>query len=165
VIAGFVLLVVIPSGLIFWEVIRKLRFDRDVRRYVTTELRRDERQPVRWEIDETNGDTKLKVYSVGTAPTAAELEKMRASLSDYGLSNLRLDVISLNVSPDEFRRLAANVETNLASRVGLLERIDRERQSDLEALRTEIAEVRKFVSPEGFASEIKGLFPEIERAD
>lgn len=165
VIAGFAVLVVIPSALIFWEVIRKLRFDRDVRRYVTTELRRDERQPVRWEIAEADGERRLKVYSVGTAPTSAELEKLRIALADYRLSELRLEVIPLNVSPDEFRRLATDVETNLATKVGLLERIDDERRRELVALRAEIADIRKYVSPEGFVSDMRSLFPEIERAE
>lgn len=161
-IIGFVVLMMIPSALIFYNVLSELRFNRNVKNFVTTEVRRDDRQPVQWEVSEKDSPRTLKIYTVGRAVNFDEKRELQQKLLEYGLGDLKLDLVQLNVSPDEFERLATDVESNLADKVKLLQSVEEQRKKEIEDLQNELSQIRENSAPEKvFLIDMKRLFPEI----
>lgn len=165
-IIGFVILGMIPSGLIFYNVLNKLQFDRNVKKFVNTEIRRDERQPIQWEIINSDNRKTLKVYTVGQGLSLDEKQRLQELLARYGIGNLELSIIQLNISPDEFKQLATDVESNLAKKVNFLQSAEDERKKEIENLQNEIRELQENSTPERlFLIDIARLFPEIVYID
>ncbi len=161
-IIAFVILVIVPSGLVFYNVLSKLRFSRGIKSFVNTEIRRDERQPVQFEMVDSTMPRTLKVYTVGKAVSDEEKKSLQASLSNYGIGDLKLDIVQLNVSPDEFARLTSDVESNLGNKVKLLQSIEEERKIEVEELQNEVKNLRENAVPDKlFLNNIRDLFPEI----
>src|SRR5690606_19602007 len=104
---GFTILLTIPSAYIFYNVIQKARFDRGVRNFVNNELRRDDRQPIRWDVLPGEGGSSLKVYMVGTAVSEEQQAELDRAMDSYHIGDLELRLVQMNLSPDEFRRVAS----------------------------------------------------------
>jgi uncharacterized hydrophobic protein (TIGR00271 family) len=163
---GFTIITIIPSAFIFFNVLEKLRFDRGVKNFINQEMRRDEHQPVQWEIVNSTNPRTLKIYTVGKAVSFNENAALRASLAKYGIGGLQLKIVQLNVSPDEFERLSSDIETNLADKVKLLQSVEDERRAEIENLQREIAALRENAAPDKkFLSDVLSLFPEIKNIE
>ncbi len=161
-IIGFAILVTIPSAFIFYNVLDKLRFDKNVKDFVSTECRTDYRRPIQNEIINSDGQQTLKIYTVGQAVSVDEKKALAVKLGDYGLSRLQLEFIQLNVSPDEFERLTSDVQVNISDKLGVLQSSEDEQKKTIELLRAQLAEVKNNSMPDrAFLNEIKWLFPEI----
>ncbi len=158
----FVILVIVPSGLVFYNVLSNLRFNQGVKSFVNTEIRRDDRQPVQFEVVNSTVPRTLKVYTVGKAVSDEEKKALKLALSNYGIGDLKLNIVQLNVSPDEFARLTSDVESNLSDKVKLLQSVGEERKKDVEALQNEIKVLQENSAPDKlFLIDIRRLFPEI----
>lgn len=163
IIIAFAILVTIPSGIILFDVLTKLRFDKNVRNFVNTEIRREERQPIQWDVSDSTTQKILKVYTVGKGINGDETAKLNGKLIEYGLANLKLKIVQLNVSPDDFSRLTSNVETNIAEKIDFIQSVEEENKKAIEILQAEIAELKENINPEKlFLKEIIRLFPEVE---
>ncbi len=141
-IIGFAILVTIPSTLIFYNVLDKLRFDKNVKNFVSTEVRTDTRRPIQTEVVDTTRPKILKIYTVGQAVSDEEKQKLEDKLDDYGIGGLQLKLMQLNVSPDEFERLTSDVQTNLTDKLGVLQSIEDEQKQTIEVLRAPIADLK-----------------------
>jgi len=161
-IIAFAILTVIPSAFIFFNVLNKLRFDRGVKDFIDQEVRRDDHQPLQWEIVNSTKPRTLKIYTVGKAVSADEKNELQNTLGKYGVAGLQLKFVQLNVSPDEFARLSSDIETNLAGKVELLQSIEEERREELEKLQKEIDAFRENNTPDNkFLANVRALFPEV----
>ncbi|HQU83208.1 MAG TPA: TIGR00341 family protein [Pyrinomonadaceae bacterium] len=166
IIIAFAILVTIPSAIILYSVLDKLRFDKNVKDFVNKEIRRDERQPIQWDISNSANRKTLKVYTVGKATNGEESARLNEELKNYGLGNLSLKLIQLNVSPDEFSRLSSNVETNIAEKIDLIESVEEENKKSVEELQKQIEELKENTDPEKvFLKDILRLFPSVESAE
>ena len=165
-IIGFAILTIIPSAFIFYNVLGKLRFDRGVKNFINGEVRRDEHQPVQWDIINSTVPRTLKIYTVGKAVTADEKAGLQKSLVKYGIGELRLNIVQLNVSPDEFTRLTSDIETNLADKVKLLQSVEEERKKEIDDLKNQVAALQENADPDKkFLAETRKLFPEIAKIE
>lgn len=165
-IIGFAVLTVIPSAFIFFNVLDKLRFDRGVKNFINQEMRRDQQQPIQWEVLNSTDPRTLKIYTVGKAVTTDEKNVLRQSLDKYGIGGLQLKIVRLNVSPDEFARLTSDIETSLAGKVGLLQDVEEERQEEINGLKQEIKTLRENAVPENkFRFDVLNLFPEVKNIE
>lgn len=161
-IIGFAILVTIPSALIFYNVLNKLRFDKNVKDFVSTEIRTDNRRPIQTEVIDTSNPKILKVYTVGRAVSGEEKRKLEDKLNEYGIGGLEVKLIQLNVSPDEFERLTSDVQTTLTDKLGVLQSTEDEQKQAIELLRAQIADLRDNSQPDrAFLNEVKWLFPEV----
>lgn len=161
-IIGFVLVVIIPSALIFYNVLEKLRFDKGVKDFVNTQVRNDARQPIQWKINDQTSPNVLKIYTVGQAANDDEKRALQETLDGYNVGNLKLKLIQLNVSPDEFDRLTSDVQTNIAEKLNLLQTVEDEQKKKVEMLETEIAALKESSEPDvNFLNDAKWIFPEI----
>lgn len=166
VIIAFAILVTIPSAIILYGVLDKLRFDKNVKNFVNKEIRGEERQPIQWDISNSANRRTLKVYTVGKATNGEEAARLNEELKNYGLGDLSLKLIQLNVSPDEFSRLSSNVETNIAEKIDLIESVEEENKKSVEELQVQIEQLKEKTDPEKvFLKDILRLFPAIESAE
>lgn len=166
IIIAFAILVTIPSTIILYGVLDKLRFDKNVKNFVNKEIRREERQPIQWDISNSANRRTLKVYTVGKAANGEEAARLSEELKNYGLGELQLKIIQLNVSPDEFSRLTSNVETNIAEKIDLIQSIEEENKNSVEELQIQIEQLKEKTDPEKvFLKDILRLFPSIESAE
>jgi uncharacterized hydrophobic protein (TIGR00271 family) len=165
-IIGFTIITIIPSAFIFLNVLNKLRFDRGVKNFINRELRRDEHQPVQWEVVNSTNPRTLKIYTVGRAVTFEEKAALRDSLVKYGIGGLQLKIVQLNVSPDEFERLSSDIETNLAGKVELLQSVEEKRKEEFESLKGEVERLRENAEPDKkILADVLKLFPEIKNIE
>ncbi len=165
-IIGFAILVTIPSALIFYHVLDKLRFDKNVKNFVSTEVRTDHRRPIQTEILDTTQPRTLKIYTVGQAVSDEDRKKLQDKLSEYSIGGLQLKLMQLNVSPDEFERLTSDVQTNLSDKLGVLQSSEDEQKTTIEVLKAQIADLKDDAQPDkAFLKEIKWLFPEVAEID
>ncbi len=165
-IIGFTILTIIPSAFIFINVLNKLRFDNGVKNFINQEMRGDAHQPVQWEVLNSTAPYTLKVYTVGKAVSPEEKAQLQRSLANYGIAELHLDIIQLNVSPDAFARLTNNVETTLADKVKILQSVEDESKKEIENLKSEVAGLREDIEPDKkFLLDVLRLFPEIKNIE
>ncbi|HSI88952.1 MAG TPA: DUF389 domain-containing protein [Pyrinomonadaceae bacterium] len=164
-IIGFTVLLTVPSAFIFYNVIQKARFDRGVRNFVNNELRRDDRQPIRWDVLPGPGDGSLKVYMVGTAVSEDQHAELVRTMGAYRIGHLELRLVQMNLSPDEFRRVASNVETTVADSIRLMSEIETERDREIAALKDQLHEMNNKYDPElVFLRRTRSIFPVIAEA-
>ncbi|MEP7036929.1 MAG: DUF389 domain-containing protein [Acidobacteriota bacterium] len=161
-IIGFAILVTIPSAFIFYNVLDKLRFNKNVKNFVSTEVRTDNRRPIQTEIVDSTHPKTLKIYTVGQAVSAEEKQKLEDKLVEYGIGGMQIKLVQLNVSPDEFERLTSDVQTNLSDKLGVLQSSEDEQKSIIEVLKAQIADLEDRSQPDkAFLGEVKWLFPEV----
>ncbi|MGI8789065.1 MAG: DUF389 domain-containing protein [Pyrinomonadaceae bacterium] len=161
-IIGFVIVVIIPSALIFYNVLEKLQFDKGVKDFVNTKVRTDNRQPIQWKIIEKTSPQTLKVYTVGQAASDEQKRELQQTLDGYNIGDLKLDLVQLNVSPDEFNRLTSDVQTNLSEKMSLLQSVEDERKQTIETLQAQIADLQENAKPDKtFFNDVKWIFPEM----
>lgn len=161
----FVALVVIPSGVIFFNVLKKLRFDRNVRSFVTKELKQNERQPIDWSVSESDGQQTLKVFVVGKPFQENEKELLTEKMkSDYKLRDLRLNLVQMNLSPEEIEKATSAVESSLTDKISFIQSVEESQANEIENLKTEIEILRANTERERFPLDelLKLLFPSIE---
>ena len=145
-VIGFAILTVIPSGLIFYNVLEKLRVERNVKAFVNTECLRDDRQPLKWELVEDTDPQTLKVYLVGSDIAPEEQRSLQARLADYGLGYLSFKPIQLNVPPEDFKRLST-VESNLTEDVRLLKAVAEQRSATIGELQSRLDALAAVADP------------------
>ncbi len=161
-IIGFAVLMIIPSGFIFFNVLHKLNFDRNVKSFVNTEIRNDYRQPVQWDVLQTTTPPTLKVYIVGRAVGPDEGDKLQADLNRYGVGSLMLKFVQLNVSPDEFQRLSSNVETDVTEKIKVMQSVEEKRKIEIDQLRADLLKLKENTDPDiVFLKEVKRRFPQV----
>lgn len=161
-VIGFAILVTIPSALIFYNVLNKLRFDKGVKSFVSTEVRTEDRQPIESEIIESTQPRTLKIYTVGKAISDEERKQLQTALDNYGIGDLQLKLVQLNVSPDQFERLHSDVETNISDKLNILQGVENDQEQKIELLEAKILDLKENFQPDkAFLNEIKWLLPEV----
>lgn len=161
----FAILVIIPSAIIFYNVLSKLRFDQSIKSFVSRELRQDNLQPIDWSVSESNNEKILKVSVVGKVLSEEEKKTLAKLLAEkYHLPNLRLNIYTMNLSPAEIEKATSTVESNLTERIQLIQSVEEKHNQEIEDLRTEIEILRSNTEREKLPFEdlIKLLFPEIK---
>jgi len=141
VIIGLAIIITLPSAVIFYGLIQKLRVDRGIRNFVNTEIRRDDRIPIRWDLDGEPGNGTLKVYCVGRNSEKTEVDLLRAAMVRYGLEGIDLRMMQMNVPRQDFERLASTVESDVTSQLRLLSDVVERRQADIDDLESRLEAV------------------------
>lgn len=163
---GFVVLTLIPSIFIFVIVLQKARHERAIRDFVNTEIRSDNRQPLRWDVNDKGKDKRLKVYLLGNSFSAAEKKELDRKLYNYGLGDLRLGIIDMNVSPDEMHSISQDFRSTLTASYDVISTMEEDRSREIEGLKAEIERLKQGTTPEGiFISEAYLVSPLIERLE
>jgi uncharacterized hydrophobic protein (TIGR00271 family) len=163
-VISFAILVIIPSALIFFNVLDKLRFDKGVRDFVNQEIRNDYHQPIQWEVNKKTNPPNLKIYVVGKTITDAEKKSLREKMSLYGLGNLDLRLVQMNVSADEVTELTTGLESSLLDKFKFFESVNDQQRDEIKKLKAEVFRLKSETPSESLlAQDIKNIFPEIVR--
>jgi hypothetical protein len=147
IIAGAVV-ISIPSGIIFYTVLQKARIERGIRSFVESSFGGNDRQPIRWEVDRTQTPSLLKVYLVGRPVGGEELASLRTQMRDYGISELDLSCVQLNLARSEVQKLSATVENDLAERLRIISAVDEQQENEITVLKSDIEKLRQRTDPD-----------------
>lgn len=160
---GFAVLTLIPSIFILVAVLQKARHERAIRDFVNIEIRSDNRQPLRWDVNEHGKEKRLKIYLLGNSFSAAERKELERKLYNYGLGDLSLGIIDMNVSPAEMQNISQDFRSNLSASYEVLSAMEEDKNREIDGLKTEIQRLKQSTSPEGiFLQEAYMLSPSIE---
>lgn len=158
VMLAFVLIAIVPSSYIFYNVIKKLRFEQNVKTFVAKEVQTDNREPIRWEIDTTKKPETLKVYVVGVPPDRSQKDALTNAMNNYGIADMTLSIVPLNVSPTEFSQLSKDVKTNVLEKLQIIETLESSRDQQIDKLRSDLDALKERSDPRtAFAAAIRKL--------
>lgn len=147
IVAG-ALVVAIPSGLILYDVLRKARIERGARDFVAKAFQDNERQPIRWEVDRTQTPELLKVFIVGRPVEGVELTDLRSRMAEFGIGDLDLSCVQLNLARNEIQKLSATVADDVADRLRIISAVDEQQENEISELRAEIDRLRAKTDPD-----------------
>lgn len=165
-VIAFAVIVTIPSGLIMWGVLDRLKTERGIRNLINAEFRRDDRQAFRWTLSNEDGRTLLKIYTFGAPISFEEEQRLRRVKNEFGLSSLDMKIYKMNVSPSEFKNITGEFEASLVDGLRALSEVDQNRSEELEELRNALADLTKKTDPlEAFAMEVTDRYSTVEAAE
>ncbi|MEO5930092.1 MAG: DUF389 domain-containing protein [Candidatus Kapaibacterium sp.] len=98
-ITAFVVLTMVPSVVIFYDVIVTLRRHAAAERFVRRELESNGRTAVNWKLDDQDSTTTLRVYLAGTPFDSTAVDSLNALLHTRGLPHGQLKLVQLNLAP------------------------------------------------------------------
>jgi uncharacterized hydrophobic protein (TIGR00271 family) len=165
IIAGAIV-VSIPSAFIFYGVLQKARTERGIRTFVERSFEGNDRQPIRWEVDRTQTPAMLKVYVVGRPVGSEELAILRTQMRDYGISELDLSCVQLNLARSEVQKLSATVENDVAERLRIISAVDEQQENEITALKAEVDQLRLRTDPDVLLiADLRKRFPKLLSAE
>lgn len=165
IIAGAVV-VSIPSAIIFYGVLQKARLESGIRSFVEKAFEGNDRQPIRWEVDRTQTPYTLKVYVVGRPVGGEELAALRTQMRDYGISELHLSCVQLNLARSEVQKLSATVENDVAERLRIISAVDEQQENEITKLKADLEVLRSRTDPDVLLLvDLRQRFPKLLSAE
>lgn len=165
IIAGAVV-VSIPSAIIFYGVLQKARLERGIRSFVEKAFEGNDRQPIRWEVDRTQTPYTLKVYVVGRPVGGEELAALRTQMRDYGISELDLSCVQLNLARSEVQKLSATLENDVAERLRIISAVDEQQENEITKLKADLEVLRSRTDPDVLLLvDLRQRFPKLLSAE
>lgn len=142
-IIAFVVLVMIPSIVIFYSVIQEIRITRKIEKFIKDEISTDRTNVLRWERIEQDSISALKLYLVGERFSAPKEDKIRRSFRNSYLSHYDLRLIHLNISDEERRQFASQVTLEAIKTIELGLRQKEQQENRYDSLRTITEKIKK----------------------
>lgn len=162
-ISVFVVVVAIPSMVIFYNVIDDLQTRDAIENYLAEELTTPEHEPIRWE-EHSDGDTVeiLKVYMVGAPIRQSEIDSLAVRMSNYGIEEMRLKLIQMNIPEDERQRLAEEATMNVLNTIEISQQVQDTKQTEIDSLTAELERLRSdTIAIADISREISIVLPEV----
>lgn len=162
-ITVFVIVVAIPSTIIFYRVIDDLRTRDAVKAFLAEEMTTGSHEPIRWERY-SDGDSVeyLKVYMVGDPIPQQRVDSHALSLARFGLEDLRLKLIQMNIPEEERQRLAEEATMNVLNTIEVSQQVQDTKQERIDSLEATIRAMQSDTLPlHNIAAGIRAVLPEI----
>jgi uncharacterized hydrophobic protein (TIGR00271 family) len=161
-ILAFIVLVIIPSGWIFFRVIQDVRQQNNVEAFINQEVNVGEREALRYRVVQRDSTSELKLFMLGNLQQE-ELSRLQGRLSSYNLGNMRLRLIQ----PDDPEASRASADTEL---MRSLWQTNEDQKTTIEAkeeqIRTLRQEIQRLKGQGAFfrdlEQELRPLFPEMQ---
>lgn len=118
-ITFFVLLVAIPSGFIFWEVIKESVFNNKAKQFISEEIIFEDCEIINQQITYTDSLSTIEIFLIGSTVTKDEQQKISSRMSKYDLSNTELIFYQNKDASNEIESMAGKVSKEL--RIGIIE--------------------------------------------
>lgn len=165
-IASIAIIVMIPSGIIFWEVIKEAKMKRDINNFVNSNVNNKKYEAINWEIIETDSTDMLKLFVIGEPVPDSSFAKLRKKLSKKGYEKLDLTLMQMNVPQSEKdqikREVAGEVASNVMKQIQLSQKIETIEEKKIDSLNLVIQDLKiNKETSDDIYSETKVLFPEI----
>lgn len=115
-IVALVTIVMIPSAIILYDVLRDVRRRQAAELFITRHIQTANRDVIRWNMT-PGAPALLKVYAVGQPVDKPELDSLNTMLASRGLQDVRLRVVSLDPTEGELTRedIVDLLQSNAAS--------------------------------------------------
>lgn len=139
----FVLILIFPSTIIFYNVIRQLNFEGDIEEFLEVTFDSKERQKVlSWEYVKKDSLSELKVTLAGDhIPEDSILFFNKALEEKYDIKNTRLTLIQTYLDPDEQDRKISQVKAEMLAFFQLQQEEQLAKQKKEEAQRKKVADL------------------------
>lgn len=166
-IAVFALIVMIPSGMIFYDVVIEAREKRNIQGFVDQYMKNDDFETIRWEIIPSDSTDILKMFLIGDPISSEEENKLFEKMKEEKLDKYRLRLVQMNVPDEEKdkirREVAGDVTASVLAQVALNKEVQTEKDLAIDSLEAVIEQLR--INPgvkELLDREIHITFPEIK---
>lgn len=113
------LIVVLPSIYFLYTVYQKESAKKKIQTLVLDRIQADGNEILKWELQQTDTATMIKVYNSGNAITQQEIFSIDSSLQKHGLSNMKLKVFRVNFTKDEISNLTAEAARQALNEIQL----------------------------------------------
>ena len=159
----FVVIVAVPSTVIFYRVIDDLQVRNAVEEYLDAQLTNTAHEPIRWER-QVEGDTieYLKIYMVGDPISAAEIDSHAVALQEYDLERFRLRLIQMNIPEEERQRLTDEATMNVLNTIEISQKVQDTKQGMIDSLEATIRRLKSDTIPlYNITAAVRAVMPEV----
>ena len=130
-IAIFVILVAVPSGFIFWDVIRESVFRTKVERFMTEQVHFDGAEVINKNaLFRGDSISTIEVFLIGEHVEIEDQQRIAALLPSFGLEDTRIQFFQSEGASEEIESMAGKVSQEL--RVGIIEELYRKNEELLQ---------------------------------
>jgi len=120
IISVFVTLVAIPSFIIFYSVIKDVKANKNIEKFVKEQIQQNNLKVIEWKfIPQKNNPNILSVYVVGNKMTTGRKDSLNNSLGMFGIENTKIDFTQLSDDKGiEF--IKGELSTDILSKIKLI---------------------------------------------
>ena len=162
-IVGFSIVVMAPSAIILYHVIKDQQQKAAISNFLNDYLTTTQYEPIQWTRQE-EGDSVdyLKVYMVGEPIKQGTIDSCSVALGKYGLDDYRLKIVQMNIPEEDRERLAQEATKNVLSSIEISQRIQDTKQEEIDSLRDLLAQMKADTIPLwNIGDELAVLLPEV----
>lgn len=165
-LAIFAIIVTIPSAVIFYGVIQDLRINKKIQIFITEKINSNKRNAMQWEVGQEETQKILKIYLFGEPFTELQRGELKNQLLGYGLGQLKLSLIQMDVPKSERQKISTEIESTIMQKIAVVQQTQetkvKQKSEEIKKLEDELLRLKG--DPKILASvknELKILFPEI----
>lgn len=165
-IASLAIIVMIPSGIIFWNVVKEAKMKRDIGNFVKYDVNNKKYEAINWELSEDDSTEILKLFVIGEPVPDDEFYQLNKKLDQKGYKGLQLRLVQMNVPQSERdqikREVAGEVASNVMKQIQLSQKIETVEEKRIDSLNLVIKTLKiDDKTADDISEEIGVLFPEI----
>jgi uncharacterized hydrophobic protein (TIGR00271 family) len=130
IIIIFITLVAVPSFFIFVGVLKDVRLNKNLDRFVREEIQHNDLKVIEWKyIPQKNSANILNVYAVGSKFTQGKKDSLDKFLSDYGIENTKISITML--SDDKgIEYIKGELSSDILAKIKLIRKSEFEAEQD-----------------------------------
>lgn len=163
-IMGFTVIVMAPSAVILYNVIKDQQEKNSIGKFLDDYLTTTHYEPIQW-TRQIDGDSVeyLKVYMVGEPIKATTIDSCATALKNYGLEDYRLKVVQMNIPEEDRERMAQEATQNVLNTIEISQRVRDTKQEMIDSLSGVIERMKADSIPLwGISRELAVLLPEVQ---
>jgi uncharacterized hydrophobic protein (TIGR00271 family) len=112
------ILVIIPSGIIFWDVIQEVRLNQSINHFVDY-VDKDVQEVLSHEITESDSTKIIKIFVIGEGLSQKKVNAVMAKMTDFNLEEFELKIAQTNISVEDKERLLTEVSSSVQNKFEL----------------------------------------------
>ncbi|MBT8196751.1 MAG: DUF389 domain-containing protein [Bacteroidia bacterium] len=163
-ISLFVVLIIIPSGNILYELLKTNKQEKLVKNFVQDEFNNENHQSIKWELLESDSTNLLKVYMVGKYISEDSIKIYTNKLVESGISNTTVKLVQMDLPPQDNVAFANEIKLNILKTLEVNQQAQEEKTKDLAALQTKLdslnSDTAMFIAMQ---LELKSIYPELSK--
>lgn len=163
-IMGFVLVVMAPSAVILYGVIKDQQQKTAIGNFLKDNLTTAHYEPIQWAKQEEGDSVEyLKVYMVGEPIKQVTIDSLGLTLGNYGLEDYRLKVVQMNIPEEDRERMAQEATKSVLNSIEISQRVRDTKQEEIDSLKNVISAMKADTLPIwNISQELAVLLPEVE---
>jgi uncharacterized hydrophobic protein (TIGR00271 family) len=160
------ILVIIPSGIIFWQVISEVRLNQRIESFVDY-VDKEVQEVISHEVTENDSTGVLKIFVFGEGLSQQRVNEVRKKLEDFHLEEFQLSIAQTNISVEDKERLLTEVSSSVQHQFEMKQFEVLTAKSEKEQVRDSLISIINLYQIDTLMmnqirEECKIIFPEIE---